>query len=249
MNFWSLLNKLIIYFNHNSDIIRRGVSVLIRGTRCVLLYALRNREDWPLIVHVALSEETDPSDPSEAPTRRPIRPAVPSDPRTQQPVPSEAEAVEASVMQDVRVRAAYEHTPRVPRQTSLTINRMWGFPKKGLISLLSLSTLPRFPCPFKPEALVFLAQVPKVDFTPEIPENPEENPFPETKLCPVFHLAISKTFKWVSYPLINHFNYSKYFYMLSRGGGGLQVKYTSFIVCYIKKLFYILLYIQITCDL
>jgi len=84
-----------------------------------------------------------------------------------------------------------EYAPRTPRLQP-PINRMRGFPKMLLISLLSLTILPRFPCPFKPEALVFLAQVPKVDFTPEIPENPEENPFPETKLCPVFHLAIFK---------------------------------------------------------
>ena len=95
-------------------------------------------------------------------------------------------------MNDVRVRAPYERMPRVPRQTSLTIIRMRGFPKKGFISLLSLSILPRFPCPFKPEALVFLAQVPKADSTPEIPENPKKNQFPETKLCSVFHLTIFK---------------------------------------------------------
>ena len=150
-------------------------------------------------------------------------------------------------MHDVRVRAAYERTPRVPRQTSLTINRMRGLPRKGLISLLSLSTLPCFPCPFKPEALVFLAQVPKVDFTSEIPENPEENPFPETKLCPVFHLAIFK--------LSSEFHTPESTFLISLNTllcfqrGGLQVKHTSIIVRYIKKFFYILLYIQITCDL
>ena len=163
-----------------------------RSTPCVPSYAPRTE-----IEGLGSSTSRYPKNLTR-PTRpklRPVRPAVPSDPPRQQPVPSEAEAVEASVMHDVRVRAAYERMPRVPRQTSLTINRMRGFPKKGFIYLLSLSTLPRFPCPFKPEALVFLAQVPKVDFTPEIPENPEENPFPETKLCPVFHLAISKTFK------------------------------------------------------
>jgi len=202
MDFWSLLNKLINYLIQNSDIIRRGVSVLLRSTRCVLLYAPRNREDWPRIVHVAISEEADPSDPSDPsdptshPTRRPIRPTSPAtrpirpdNPRTR---PIRTEAVEASVMHDVRVRSAYERTPRVPRQTCLPINRMRGFPKKGFISLLSLSAFPRFPCPFKPEALVFLAQVPKADSTPEIPENPKKNQFPETKLCSIFHLTIFK---------------------------------------------------------
>jgi len=206
VNFWSLLNKLIIYLIQNSDIIRRGVSVLLRSTRCVLLYAPRNREDWPLIVHVALSEgnrpvrSPDPSDPTSHPTRRPIRPAYPAT------RPIRTEEVEASVMHDVRVRAAYERTPRVPRQFSLPINRMRGLPRKGLISLLSLTILPRFPCPFKPEALVFLLKSRGSILLPRFPRIPRKIRFPRRNSAR-FSISLSSNFQVSSYPLQTHFKY------------------------------------------
>lgn len=150
-------------------------------------------------------------------------------------------------MHDVRVRAAYERTPRVPRRFSLPINRMRGLPRKGLISLLSLTILPRFPCPFKPEALVFLLKSRGSILLPRFPRIPRKIRFPRRNSARFFHLAIFKLSSEFI-PLNLPFKYSLNSFICFQGGG-LQVKPTSIIVCYIKKLFYMLLYIQITCDL
>ena len=95
-------------------------------------------------------------------------------------------------MHDVRVRAAYERTPRVPRLLRPPINRNARVPGKSPHFSPFSHDLASISVPVQTRSSGLFAQVPRVDFTPEIPENPEENPFPETKLCPVFHLAIFK---------------------------------------------------------
>ena len=109
-----------------------------------------------------------------------------------------SKAVEDSVMHDVRVRPAY-------RGGSSPYKRDARVPKKGLHFSPLLCVLASFSVPVLTRSPGHFAQVPKVDFTPEIPENPEKNPFPKTKLCPV-SISLSSNFQVSSYPLINLLN-------------------------------------------
>ena len=120
-------------------------------------------------------------------------------------------------MHDVRVRAAYERTPRVRRRFSLPINRMRGFPKMLLISLLSLTTLSRFPCPLYPEALVFLLKSQGSILLLRFPRIPRKIRFPRRNSAR-FSISLSSINQVSFIPLNQPVKYSKCVYMLSKGG-------------------------------
>ena len=193
MIFWSLLNKLYINLIQKSSNIRR------RSQRPHPSYALRSLVR-PVYARAMVSV-------------RPHRPYA------SLPDPSHPKRSSRGLGHGWRTstRCVRAYAPRI-EAVQPSINRNARVPEKSPHFSHFSHDLASFSVPVQTRSPGHFAQVPKVDFTPEIPENPEENPFPEAKLYPVFHLAISKTFKWVSYPLNQPFKYSKCFYMLSKGG-------------------------------
>ena len=106
-------------------------------------------------------------------------------------------AVEDSVMHDARVRPAY-------RGLSAPIKGMRGFRENLLISSRFSCVLPRFPCPFKPEALAFLLKSRRSILLPRFPRIPRKIRFPRRNSAR-FSISLSSNFQVSSYPLINLF--------------------------------------------
>ena len=124
-------------------------------------------------------------------------------------------------MHDVRVRAAYERTPRVPRQTSLTINRMRGFPKKGFIYLLSLSQLCLvFRVRSNPKLWSFWLKSRRPILLPRFPRIPRKISFPRRNSAR-FSTPQSSNYQVSSYPLRTLFKYI--LNVLYSFWGGIQV--------------------------
>ena len=103
------------------------------------------------------------------------------------------------VSDDAPVRAAYPRTPSVPRRFSTPIKGMRGFPKNLPISSLFSYVLPRFPCPFKPEALVIFLKSRGSILLPRFPRIPRKIRLPRRNSAQ-FSISLSSNFQVSSYP-------------------------------------------------